>query len=383
MAVKKYTTKKGTFYEANVYLGKNPYTGKQVRPRKKGFKTRAEAQKWHDVTRAEGIEKYLGMRVPREKMKVQDLYDEWLDEYIVTVRPSTYNKTTGLFRNHILPVIGDIYVTKITRNHIQRMINTWPEKFKNYSMMIGYVKRLFKYAAQEGIVERNPCEYLVTPRALKKPKKKGVEYYDEQEIERFLAAAADCDDKMAYPLFRTFIYSGMRRQEILALTWQDIDFKNGIIDINKALTFDYDNSVIVGSTKNETSTRLIAMDQETMQALKDWRAISPSAFKKDAKVFDCSINRPWRLMQKLAENAGIDKTSPHKLRHTHCTIAIDAGANPKDVQDRLGHKYIEPTLNIYAHSHKDLHRVVNLFSAYVSKKDQHCTNDVTNDIKKA
>ncbi|MFZ2258641.1 MAG: site-specific integrase, partial [Clostridiaceae bacterium] len=163
--------------------------------------------------------------------------------------------------------------------------------------------------------------------------------------------------------FRVLIYSGCRKSEALALTWNDINFNESTISISKTLANGLDNRLIVQSPKTKTGKRVISMDPQTLEILKNWKKLQAEYMlklgfnvmnKKQAVITNLKngyINpqKIGQVMKKICTRSGIRLITPHGLRHTHCSLLFEAGATLKEVQDRLGHADIKTTMNIYAH----------------------------------
>ena len=123
----------------------------------------------------------------------------------------------------------------------------------------------------------------------------------------------------------------------------------------------------------ETSHAIIALDQETLTALKRWQYVQATKYRLSSLIFPArhsnqchSISYPNKELKKLCHKAKIPSISVHCLRHTHCTLLIRSGINIKDVQARMRHSDIETTLKIYTHQTKDTQTVVNTFSEFVA-----------------
>lgn len=365
MAIKKYTNNQGTFYHASTYLGKDE-SGKEIRPHKRGFKTKKAAQDWIDNVRVNGLE---------EKPKLetyQDVYEEWLETYKLNVKASTYNKTVSIFNHHILPKFGKIKIQNITKQMVQKAVNAWATNFVRSDGIYFYCKKILTYAVQEGYINSNPCDRVVRVKSQVKPQPK-TKYLEAYELKALMEICKEDSREWIYPLFRLLAYTGMRRQEILPLEWTDIDFQQSTLSINKALTVDYDNKITIGETKNETSHAIIALDQETLTALKRWQYVQATKYRLSSLIFPArhsnqchSISYPNKELKKLCHKAKIPSISVHCLRHTHCTLLIHSGINIKDVQARMRHSDIETTLKIYTHQTKDTQKVVNTFSEFVA-----------------
>lgn len=338
MGIETYTLKDGsTRYRATAYVGSQ-------RLRKRGFKTKKEAKKWIAVTIADGT-----VTQPQTFARVAA---DWLESYRATVRPSTYNKTRVIIR-HAIDHFGDTLIATITQADAQALANQWSYQYVNFGKMVSFVSGVFKYAIANEIITKNPFDHIRRPKAHKKSKE--IDLWSAADLAAFLEACKADPRPIIYPFFRLLAYTGVRKQEILALEWTDLD--GNLLHIRRALTVDYDNATITGETKNATSNRVIALDAGTLAALADWYNQNSSA-----RIFPVSVNRPGRWMNQISDRAGLPRSTPHKLRHLHCTILIQSGAALKDVQERLGHSDIETTLAIYAHANKNKQITADIFA---------------------
>lgn len=338
MAIDKYTLKDGsTRYRAAAYID-----GERVQ--KRGFKTKREAQRWIDHARVDGV--------LYSSITFGELADAWLDQYRDTVRPSTYNKTKTIL-SHAVDEWGRRQVVSIKPIDAQRLANKWSYEYVKFGKMITYVKAVFRFAILNNLIKTNPFDGVKNPARHKTTEQHDLWTIDD--LERFLKACKADERAIVYPLFRVLAYTGLRRQEVLALTWSDL--RGNLLTINKAITVDYDNHAVIGETKNASSNRVIGLDAGTVEALEEWRQLSTTT-----RIFPLGVNRPYLMMQQIIQREGLPPCSPHKLRHLHCTVAIQNGADLKDVQERLGHSDIETTLSIYTHASKDKTAVADLFA---------------------
>ena len=340
MAIEKYMKRGKPAYRAETVVD-----GRRVT--KRGFETKKDAKKWIARVQILGADEQKSMAFDAVAL-------DWLEAYKVSVAPSTFNKTKSTI-GHAIDYFGDKNIYLITAADAQSLANKWSNEYVNCAMMLAYVKAVFRHAK----VRPNPFDNIIKP----KQKKKGKDVKDLwtiDQLNQFLAACKRDSRQALYPLFRLMAYTGMRRQEVLALKWSDL--RGNMLYIHHGVTFDYDNHQVIGDTKTASSERMIAIDDETLAALEDWRPFCGSD-----RMFPLSINRPYRWMQDIIEREGLPPASPHMLRHLHCTVLINAGASIKDVQERLGHSDIETTLAVYAHANKDKQITADLFTKYVNK----------------
>ncbi|HCC3140655.1 site-specific integrase [Niallia sp. Sow4_A1] len=216
------------------------------------------------------------------------------------------------------------------------------------------------------IIERNPLEHVTIPRQQNEIINEDNEtdernYWKKDEIRNFLSITKHELDFRDHVLFHLLIYTGARKGEILALTWDDIDFEAGSIRLNKTL-FHHDGKFIFQTSKTRESKRLISLDPLTLSLLNKWRIKQNEAYlagkgylNNNKVVFDRDDGSPMRLAypnEKLAaliKKHNLHKITIHGLRHTHASLLFEAGASIKEVQERLGHSDIQMTMNIYTH----------------------------------
>ncbi|MDT2640413.1 tyrosine-type recombinase/integrase [Enterococcus dongliensis] len=360
--IKEYRKKDGSVaYQFQVYVGIDPVTGKRIRTTRRGLPSQKIAElelAKINLAIADGTFK---ITAPADTF--EDVSELWLPNYRETVEEVTYCSTVSYLKLHILPAFGDKKIDKINVAFCQQTVNEWyktmPKSFKRY---VNYVSKIFDFAISMEITETNPMDKVIIPNVKEKKSKYG--FYAKKELKHFLELVHEFDPDMRYAFFRLLAYSGMRKGEAYALTWEDIDFKKNIIDINKSLSRGENNTLYVSPPKNKSSIRKISMDKVTMNILKNWKIKQLEYFlilgkhpkKKDQIVFATeensyyhpTIDNHWRKsIYKL--DPTFKKIRTHDLRHTHCSLLFEAGVSPVEVKDRLGHADITTTMNIYAH----------------------------------
>lgn len=361
--IQSYTNSKGKFYKFQIYVGTDPITGKRIKTTRSGFSTQKEASL---------AKSSLLLDIEKNGFKkqtfdtYQHVYDVWIKNYENTVKESTFVKTQRSFKNHILPYFSEMRIEKIDILTCQKFINTLFKKLKKFKMTFNYASLIFDYALTLGLIDRNPCKGITVPvqiAAIVDEKKKM--FYDKDELNHFLACMEKENNFKAFTLMRLLSFSGMRKGEALALTYNDLNFKDNTIRINKALTRGKDSKLIIQTPKTQNSVRTIDMDKETMGILKQWRTIQKKEYmvlgyntlSKDQLIFSNYKNtylqpgktRKWLLA--CQNKYGLKKITTHHLRHSHISILLEAGIPLKVVQERVGHAYSSSiTLDVYAHA---------------------------------
>lgn len=184
-----------------------------------------------------------------------------------------------------------------------------------------------------------------------------VKTWNERELNLFLEAAKNTP---YYVLFHTALFTGMRRSELLALRWQDIDFIYAQIYVNRSLHHLKDGSYIFTQPKSTSSRRTIALSPSALLVLKEYydkqqmdSAMLGIPLNDDGLVFNIlgqplrpnTVTRAWTT---LATRTG-KRIRFHDARHTHASLMLKQGIHPKIVQERLGHSTISITLDTYSH----------------------------------
>ncbi|QSB10855.1 site-specific integrase [Lysinibacillus fusiformis] len=350
-------------YKFQIYVGVDPLTGKEKRTTRSGFKRKKEAELALARIKLE-ISKGTFRKVQAETY--QDIYDLWIRQYEKIVEESTFVKTEGIFRNHILPHLGLYKIDKLNVEVCQEHVDKWANKLKKYRIIKSYAAKVVDFAIKRGYMQINPFKLVDMPKIKKEPlelvKEVDENFYTREQLNKFLDYLKKENKPKVYVLFRLLAYSGMRKGEALALNWKDIDFKNDEIRINKAISRGKDNKLYLKTTKTG-SIRTIKMEKETMRTLalwkkqqqKDYLILGFNTLNEEQLVFSNKENeflqptktRKWLV--DILKKYNLKPITTHGLRHTHCSLLFEAGANIKEVQDRLGHSDIKTTMDIYTH----------------------------------
>jgi integrase len=210
-------------------------------------------------------------------------------------------------------------------------------------------------AVKWGLVSRNVADAVSPPPA----RRSEMQIWDEDDIYRFLEVVKDTP---YYALFYTALFTGMRRSELLALRWQDVDFILSQIYVNRGLHHLKDGSYIFTEPKSAKSRRTIALPPsvtlllgECHERQKLERAKLGICLTDADLVFSTPEGKPLRpntvtyAWTTLAKRAGLNVIRLHDARHTHASLMLKQGIHPKIVQERLGHSSIQITLDTYSH----------------------------------
>ena len=297
------------------------------------------------------------------KMTLGSWIDTWLNDYVKhSVKALTYDSYYSLSNNHIKPVLGDVVLTKLTTDRIQKFLNYLLDE-KNLSVktvknISGVLHKALEQAFIVGHIKANPCNRTQLPKA---PKKK-IKPMSNENIELFLKTIKSHKFENIYYVT---LFTGLREGEVLGLTWDCVDFKNNTILVNKQLkkNTQYAGSThILSSTKNGEE-RIIRVAPSVMLVLARHQKIQ----EKMADKAGCAWNNEWNLVftnelggfishatvynnfKRIVKQLGIPEMRFHDLRHTYATISLESGDDFKTVQSNLGHATASFTLDVYGH----------------------------------
>lgn len=189
-----------------------------------------------------------------------------------------------------------------------------------------------------------------------------------------------------FALFRLLAFSGLRKGELYALKWADIDFDSKLLNIDKSLGR-IDGKAIEKSTKNESSVRTIYLDDETIDIIKQWRnfylkeqSLLPltklnisneymfSYISSNDKIEPLHADYINNVLNRIIKKHKLKPISPHGFRHTHATLMSEIGIDPSNTSKRLGHASSQMTLDVYTHTTKTGEKnSIDKFADYLNK----------------
>ena len=306
-----------------------------------------------------------GSHIDESSITVNEYLDYWLENYVkINLKDGTYDGYERLIRNHIKPSLGVYLLKNIKPNTLQEFLNSkYLNGFsKNYlSNMYGVLSGSFKYAVYPcNYIKENPMTYVNMPKYDEKPSdNEDLKIISIQEFNKIVNRFPQ-GSRFYVPLQIAF-NTGLRGGEVCGLTWDDIDFENSTITVNKSLKDKGKGIFKLESPKTKASYRTIKIGSTLLNILKEnkkWQKenkLKYGQFYKDNN-FVCTNengeNFTTNTIKYLSRVVNYDLLIDfdfHSLRHTHATILIENGANMKDVQKRLGHSKLSTTMDTYAH----------------------------------
>ena len=295
-------------------------------------------------------------------MIVDAWFDYWIGIKKQTVRPNTVRNYTERYEHNIRCIIGSKLLTEVKPVHCQRIFSKMAEE--GYKTSTIYQARIalfnmLEFARENDVIIANPCKKSVKSDMGKPSEKKEALTIDVQK--KFLEAVVGYSYENQY---RFVLQTGLRTGELIGLKWEDIDFENRTIKIQRTMEYRYKvGEWRVGPPKSKSGYRTIPLTDEAIRILENQRAknrslkVTPIEWKDT--VFLCRKGTPVKNstydtgLFKYCDRVGIPHFSMHVLRHTFATRCIEGGMKPKTLQKILGHSNIGITMNLYVHITED------------------------------
>ncbi|MDR2650562.1 MAG: site-specific integrase [Clostridiales bacterium] len=348
---------------ARVTVGKD-INGKQKRKAFYG-KTRREVQ---GKMASALSELNHGLFVEPSKITVNEWLDIWLETYkTLSVKPTTLLIYMSRADNHIRPAIGHLKIQELRRDAIQSMINELSRRLAPETVKGVYITlhAALEQACQNNLISANFASSAVLPKA----GKTRAQVFTTEEQHRFMDAA-----KTSYmgEMFLLDLGTGLRIGELISLTWNDIDFENSVLRVNRTLNIvkSVEGSgqkwlKTFGTPKTASSVRsipLLPYMSELLKSVKkrqDERGMKVR-YEDNNLVFATRSGRPLdprnmqRVFQAILKRAGLSGFHIHSLRHTFATRGLEQGIELRVLQELLGHSTIKITADLYTHVLPDM-----------------------------
>jgi integrase len=267
-----------------------------------------------------------------------EIADEWWEEAEPKLALQSV-RSYKLAMSRAVTFFNDTPAKDIIAKDIQKYLNNLATQGYSLKVVSNHrmvVNRILDYAVMEGDIDMNPCASVKTPTDLPKSTREAASRSDEQIIK-------DNSDLWLFPFFA--LMTGMRKGEILALTWKDIDFDRNYIHVTKSVAHDGDKPV-VKAPKTEAGNRIVPLLLPLRNELIKHIGKPDEYIISDDGKKPLTNRRFITLYDHYRKTTGISATA-HQLRHSFATIAFEADLDPKSVQEILGHKQLSTTMDIY------------------------------------
>ncbi|WP_147239238.1 tyrosine-type recombinase/integrase [Enterococcus faecium] len=296
--------------------------------------------------------------------RVKQYLDFWMEEYVkLNLKYNTYENYRFTIKNHINGYLGKKKLTDLSPALLQNFINAEFKKgYSKKTMTITHsvLKNALNMAVYPwGLIKQNPMLYVKIPKYEARPTtKKDLKIISLEDFDHMLEITPE-GHPFYIPLNIGF-YTGMRVGEVCGLMWDDVDFSNGTITVEKQMVKN-DGAWVYGTPKTSSSNRTIFIGQTLLAILKKHKKqqlenrmkygklyIDSNAVctKEDGELVTPSVVK-WNTRR--ISNALSLSFNFHSLRHTHATLLLENGAKMKEISERLGHSRISITMDTYSH----------------------------------
>ena len=321
-----------------------------------------------------------GLVVDGKSLKFSEFTEIWKRDYgSKELAPSTYKRYCRMLETRLLPYFGHFYINKIRPTDIMKFYDLLekdtqlvrkkgnngsktkkPLSGKTILEHHRLLRAMLHRAVYWQLIVANPAERVQPPKA-RKPKRKS--YDDEQTkilLENLeLLPSEDAKYKVAIILT---VFTGVRLGELMGLEWQDVDFKNGILSINRSSQYLADMGVFTKVPKTESSIREIAIPEFIISLLEEYKlwyeeqkSIYGELWTNSDRLFVQADGKPMhpstisKWFVRYVAQIGLPVINFHGLRHTNASLLVAQNIDIAIISARLGHAQISTTLNFYVH----------------------------------
>lgn len=294
----------------------------------------------------------------------------WLERERQRVRPSTWRQRDHVVRTQLIPALGPIPVEKLSPSDVERMTagliaaGRAPRTASHARVIL---RRALADAVRDGLVHRNAAALARPPRVPHRTLEPGRDYLSSEQLRRLLAVAGEY---RLGALVTLAVSTGLRRGELLGLSWSDVDLEAATLTVRRSLARAWDGGYELAEPKTGRSRRTVHLPAAAVEALQregreqqaERRAAGTAWQDVDGLVFTDALGRPLsgdhvsHTWHALLVAAGLPRIPFHGLRHSAATAMLSQGVPLAVVSATLGHAGIAVTADYYAHVEQQLRR---------------------------
>lgn len=318
------------------------WQGKRIKKMKRGFATKKEAQTWEM--------EYILEKSSDLSMNFESFVNLYQEDMKNRIKENTWITKDYIIRTKILPFFCDKKVNEIQakdvvkwQNNLLEYENVHGEKYSPVYLKTVHnqLSAIFNHAIRYYDLKENPARKVGN---MGKEKGKDIEFWTKSEYLAFLPGVSK--NSTSYYALQMLYWCGLRVGELLALTENDLDFKENKLTVNKSYQR-LKGKDIITSPKTEKSNRTVTVPTFLMDELKSYLSSQDPRDPKE-RLFRTSKASLREEMIRVSESTGVKRIKVHSLRHSHVSLLIEMGFSAVAIADRVGHESIDITYR-YAH----------------------------------
>ncbi len=293
-----------------------------------------------------------------ERLTVAAYLQRWLQSAKRSLRPNTWRRYEQYVRLHATPALGRVALTKLEAAHLDELYTKRidaglsPTTVRHLHAML---HNALRQAVRQGILSRNVADLVDVP----KMRPRMMTTLSSDEVRALIDASAS--ERLGAGVVLA-VTTGLRRGELLALRWRDVDVERGQLQVRASLQWTKDGATF-SEPKTAQSRRHVTLSRTAIYALRIHRLAQREEQRRRARVwqdqdlvFANEVGGPIephnfvrRTFARALKSAGVPTVRFHDLRHTAATLLLEQGVHPKIVSEMLGHSTIAMTLDLYSH----------------------------------
>lgn len=301
---------------------------------------------------------------------LKEFAEKWIEYTETNLSPKTKWEYQRILESYIIPLLGHIRLDKLKPIHLQEYYKELQKdgvrrdgksgglSMRSISNTHRVLSSVLESAVQWQLILTNVAKRTKPP----KIEKKQAAHFNEEEVQKMLIALEK--ESIKYQtLVNLALATGLRRGELLALEWEDINWSDQTVIVNKSFNYTPEKGLFTKMPKTETSKRTVSIPSSVILFLKkhkkkqveDKLALG-NLWHENGKVFTTFDGNPMfpdtisTWFPKFLKRNNLPHLSFHGLRHTSATLLISQGVHPKTISSRLGHSNISTTMDIYGHA---------------------------------
>ncbi len=321
----------------------------------RNFDTKVECSDWIKETQ---LQVDRGMTHKKANVILGDFIQQWLEIHKSTLAPKTGLQYEHLIQNYIVPQLGKIKLRELNLNRIEAHYLAL-QKSGASARTIRYVHAILRKclndAARRGYLGYNPTQGAILPRI----EQKEMVFLDEGEVLQFLITIQESPHNALYTLA---IKTGMRKGELLALKWTDLNWQRGTIRVQRQVQRIKEQGLVFRPPKTRAGRRTIQLGEKTLETLQEQlerckllKSAASDSWKENNLIFPSTVGTPLggsnisKDFKAQLKKAGVKDIRFHDLRHTAASLMLNNGVPVIVVSKILGHSKTSTTLDIYGH----------------------------------